>query len=300
MDNFVGVLESFSLIFSSIILEALPFILIGALVSAFMQTFLNNEMIERVTPNNKLLGGVAAALLGLIFPVCECATVPIARGLIRKGVPLNIALAYMLAAPIINPVVLMSTYYAFNGSGKIVAYRALFGLLIAVVVGYLVDILNGTESVLKNNSLFVNDSCSCGCSGYLNKKSKYLSILNHTSKELYEIGRFLIIGAAVASFFQVVIPRDKLLALGSNTVLSIWIMMMFAFLISLCSEADAFIASTFLGSLNLGPVMAFLLLGPMVDVKNAAMLFSAFKKSFVVKLIFCIFSLCFIACCVII
>lgn len=299
MNNIIGIVQYFSLIFASIFLEALPFIIIGALVSAFIQTFLDEQLIKRVIPRNKILGGIIAAFVGMIFPVCECATVPIGRGLIKKGVPLNVAVTYMLATPIINPVVLMSTYYAFNGSIKVLLYRAGFGLIIAITVGYIIDILNGNSNVLSERGFFIEDKCNCGCSGYQNNKSKLLTILNHSSKELYDIGKYFIIGAALAALCQVLIPRDKLTMVGQNIPISIIVMMLFAFLSSLCSEADAFVASTFLGSFSLGAVMSFLILGPMIDLKNTVMLFSTFKKSFVFKLLFCIFSLCFIAACLI-
>ena len=299
MNNIIGMVQYFSIIFASIFLEALPFIIIGALASAFIQTFLDEKLIKKIIPKNKILGGLIAALIGMIFPVCECATVPIGRGLLKKGVPVNVAVTYMLATPIINPVVLMSTYYAFNGSIKVLLYRAVFGLSIAIIVGYIVDILNGRFDVLSERGFYIEDKCTCGCSGYQNSKSKLLTILDHSSKELYDIGKYFIIGAALAALCQVLIPRDKLTLLGHNVPLSILIMMGFAFLSSLCSEADAFVASTFLDSFGLGAVMSFLLLGPMIDLKNTVMLFSSFKKSFVLKLLFCIFSLCFIAGCII-
>jgi uncharacterized protein len=289
-------IQNFSVIFISIVLEAMPFIMMGAFISALIQVFITENTIARFLPKNKLLGVFAAALSGLIFPVCECAVIPIARRLIKKGVPVNMAVAFMLAVPIVNPIVLLSTYYAFHAKPYMVLVRGGFGFLIAVSIGMIIDILQGKNSPLKNSLVETGSLCSCGYDHtYKKKQSKLMEIIHHTNAELYDIGKFLILGAAISAFFQTVISREYILIVGQHPVYSIAAMMLFAFLISLCSEADAFIASTFVGQFTNGGITAFLLLGPMIDIKNTLMLSASFKKSFIVKLIFLIFTMCFIA-----
>jgi uncharacterized membrane protein YraQ (UPF0718 family) len=289
-------IQNFSVIFVSIVLEAMPFIMLGAFVSALIQVFISENTIARFLPKNKFLGLLAASLSGLIFPVCECAVIPIARRLIKKGVPVNMAVAFMLAVPIVNPIVLLSTYYAFHAKPYMVLVRGGVGLLIAMVIGLLMEVLESRRNPLKAFYIEKESLCSCGYEhNYSKKQSKFMEIIHHTNAELYDIGKFLILGAFISAFFQTVIEREKVLLVGQHPIYSIAAMMLFAFLISLCSEADAFIASTFLGQFTLGGITAFMLLGPMIDIKNTLMLTASFKKSFVIKLILLIFIMCFIA-----
>jgi uncharacterized protein len=289
-------IQNFSVIFISIVLEAMPFILMGAFISALIQVFITENTIARFLPKNRLLGVFPAALSGLIFPVCECAVIPIARRLIKKGVPVNMAVAFMLAVPIVNPVVLLSTYYAFHAKPYMVLIRGGFGLAIAIAIGLVIDVLQGKNSPLKSSFIEGESLCSCGYDHtYKKQQSKFMEIIHHANSELYDIGKFLILGAFISAFFQTVIDRDLVLLVGQHPVYSIAAMMLFAFLISLCSEADAFIASTFVGQFTYGGITAFMLLGPMIDIKNTLMLTASFKKSFIARLIFLIFTMCFIA-----
>lgn len=293
-------IQNFSVIFISIVLEALPFILLGAIISAMIQVFISENTIAKILPRNKFLGVLVASLSGLIFPVCECAVIPIARRLIKKGVPLNMAVAFMLAVPIVNPVVLLSTYYAFHAQPYMVAVRGGFGLIIAISIGLLSETLQHGKDPLKLSFIESGSTCSCGYDhSYKKRQSKLMDIIYHTNAELYDIGKFLIMGAFISAFFQSVISRDHVLILGQHPIYSVIAMMLFAYLISLCSEADAFIASTFLGQFTQGAIVSFLILGPMIDVKNTLMLSYSFKKSFIIKLISLIFILCFIAGCII-
>ena len=117
--------------------------------------------------------------------------------------------------------------------------------------------------------------------------------------EFYEIGKYFIVGSVLAAIFQIAVPRELLDSISKNPVIGILILMAFSFLISLCSEADAFVASTFVSRFSTGAITGFLLIGPMIDLKNTIMLFSAFKKSFVIKLLFVVFALTFAASCLI-
>ncbi|MDZ5255344.1 permease [Clostridium sp. LIBA-8841] len=289
-------LNKFSIIFSSIVIEALPFILIGAVLSSFMQVYISNNIFNKIISKNKLLGSIQAGIIGVFLPVCECATVPITKGLLGKNVPINVAITYMLAAPIVNPLVILSTYYAFDGNIKVVLLRVGIGFGVAVIAGLIMLCLSEGNNILREDKVLdLEGRCLCGCSEIDDDSSKPIRLLKHTSIEFYEIGKYFIIGATLASLFQTFVPRESIFYFENSTVLSIIILMVFSFLISLCSEADAFVASTFMNRFSLGSITGFLIIGPMIDLKNTIMLFSVFKKSFVIKLLFVVFSLCFIA-----
>lgn len=289
-------LNKFSIIFSSIVIEALPFILIGAVLSSFMQVYISNNIFNKIISKNKLLGSIQAGIIGVFLPVCECATVPITKGLLGKNVPINVSITYMLAAPIVNPLVILSTYYAFDGNIKVVLLRVGIGFGVAVIAGLIMLCLSEGNNILREDKVLdLEGRCLCGCSEIDDDSSKPIRLLKHTSIEFYEIGKYFIIGATLASLFQTFVPRESIFYFENSTVLSIIILMVFSFLISLCSEADAFVASTFMNRFSLGSITGFLIIGPMIDLKNTIMLFSVFKKSFVIKLLFVVFSLCFIA-----
>ncbi|MEG0014286.1 MAG: permease [Cellulosilyticaceae bacterium] len=308
-------MEGFLLIFLSIVLEAIPFVMIGALISSLIHLFVSEETIARIIPKNKFLGLVAGSLMGIVFPVCECAIVPIVKRLIKKGVPIDIAITFMLAVPIVNPVVLASTYYAFGNDINMMALRGIGGLIGAILVGVVVGKYMGSPDVLKDEVKKVkvkkmhkhDTGCGCGCQSTkrslkrpIKKKEKQgiwrsvKGIMLHTSRELYSVGRFLIAGAFLSAMMQTFVPREMILSIGNNEVSSILVMMAMAFILSLCSEADAFIARTFVSQFTTGSIVAFLVLGPMIDIKNTLMLSSGFKTKFIMKLILTISIICFV------
>jgi uncharacterized membrane protein YraQ (UPF0718 family) len=300
-----GTLNNFTTILFSIILEGLPFIILGSFISSLIQVFVSEERLARLIPKNKLLGTLIAASIGLFFPVCECAIVPIVRRLIKKGLPLNMAVTFMLAVPIINPIVLASTYYAFLGKPYMVCLRAGFGIVCAMIIGYLASILQNNNP-LKYDIKHEGQQCSCGhhshehhhhehCHEHENNNSKWSEIIGHTNSEVYDVGKLFIIGAFLAAILQTFIPRQLILSIGSGNLSSIIVMMTLAFVLSICSETDAFIARTFLNQFTTGSIVGFLILGPMIDIKNTIMLSGNFKLGFVIKLLFLIISVCFLA-----
>ncbi|WP_432404066.1 permease [Wukongibacter sp. M2B1] len=313
-------LEGFTIVFLSIILEAIPFVMIGTFISSIIQIFVSEKTIAKIIPKNRFVGLIAASLMGIIFPVCECAIVPIMRRLIKKGVPLHIAVTFMLAVPIVNPVVLASTYYAFSGQTYIVFLRGFLGLMSAILIGHIIGMIQGKNNPLRNNTLHEHIGCGCGhehahhhhehnhehdsCgieqhhhSVSIGKRgvfSTIIDIIEHTSLELYDVGKFLIIGAFLSALMQTFVSRSYIVSIGQGKVLSTIVMMVLAFVLSLCSEADAFIARTFVGQFTTGSIVGFLILGPMTDIKNTLMLSGSFKMKFVVKLITIISLVCFI------
>lgn len=298
--HIISHISSMSTVFLSIVLEALPFILIGSLVASLIQMFISEDWIARVIPEKRFLGLLAAGFLGLIIPVCECAIIPITRGLVKKGVPAGIAVTFMLAAPIINPVVLVSTYYAFGGTLPMVLFRAGAGLSSALIIGFIIDLVYGRNIPTKISKSYLHNhghhhECHDGCGHNHNEKghSIFVEVIEHTTEEFYDMGKYLILGALISTILQNALPRQYMMNAGNNSILSIAVMMGFAYTVSLCSEADAFVASTFTGQFNTGSIIAFLILGPMIDIKNTLMLKSSFKKGFSALLIILIFIVCF-------
>ncbi len=302
-------MRAFSLILWSILLEAMPFVILGTIISSVIQLYVTQETILKVLPKNKFLRLIFASCIGLIFPVCECAIIPITRGLVKKGMPVGAAFAFMIATPIVNPVVLLSTYNAFPSMPQMVLYRGLFGFIGAILIGALVEIFS-KKDILKEQGHEGDVSCSHGChhchdnhiisnqregkTRFTKAKETVKDILAHTNEEIKSVGAYLIFGAIIAAVIQMFVPKDLLVSIGTGRISSTFTMMSMAFVLSLCSEADAFIASTFMIRFASASVLTFLITGPMIDIKNTLMLLGSFKKRFVIKLILTILIVCFV------
>jgi uncharacterized protein len=272
--------------FINMILDGLPFLLIGSIVSAVIQLFVTEEMINRILPKNQIISILIASMAGVFMPICECAIIPVTKSLIRKKVPLKIAITFMLSVPIVNPIVTMSTYYAFNDI-KILLIRFLGGIILSILIGITVDILVGKKKDVLNKNTEYGDLCDCGCltNDYFKRKSKVRLCLEHSNREFLNIFKYYIYGSFLSSIFIGIINENMLNTLAKGRVLPIIIMMAISFLLSLCSEADAFVAKGFLEHFSVPAISAFLIIGPMMDLKNTIILSSYFKKSFTFKLI---------------
>ena len=155
-------MERIIVTFVNMILEGLPFLLIGSIVSAIIQLFITEEMIQKVLPKNQIISLLIASIVGIIMPICECAIIPVTKSLIRKKVPIKIAITFMLSVPILNPIVIMSTYYAFNDI-KIVLIRFLGGIILSITIGVIVDLLSSKSKDVLNRKTEYSDLCDCGC-----------------------------------------------------------------------------------------------------------------------------------------
>nr|WP_010332963.1 permease [Bacillus mojavensis] len=266
-------------IFISILIEAIPFILIGVILSGIIQMFVSEEMIARIMPKNRFLAVLFGALAGILFPACECGIIPITRRLLLKGVPLHAGVAFMLTAPIINPIVLFSTYIAFGNRWSVVFYRGGLALAVSVIIGIILSYQ------FKDNQLLKPDEAGHHHHHHHTLLQKLGGTLRHAIDEFFSVGKYLIIGAFIAAAMQTYVKTSTLLAIGQNDVSSSLVMMGLAFVLSLCSEVDAFIASSFSSTFSLGSLIAFLVFGAMVDIKNLLMMLAAFKKRFVFLLI---------------
>ncbi|MFP3793851.1 permease [Bacillus subtilis] len=266
-------------IFISILIEAIPFILIGVILSGIIQMFVSEEMIARIMPKNRFLAVLFGALTGVLFPACECGIIPITRRLLLKGVPLHAGVAFMLTAPIINPIVLFSTYIAFGNRWSVVFYRGGLALAVSLIIGVILSYQ------FKDNQLLKPDEPGHHHHHHGTLLQKLGGTLRHAIDEFFSVGKYLIIGAFIAAAMQTYVKTSTLLAIGQNDVSSSLVMMGLAFVLSLCSEVDAFIASSFSSTFSLGSLIAFLVFGAMVDIKNLLMMLAAFKKRFVFLLI---------------
>lgn len=309
------VMADFFTVFTSILLEAFPFILLGTLISSILHLYVRPSTIARVLPKSKLTGLLVAAVAGFAFPICECANVPVTRRLIEKQLPVHIAITFLLSVAIVNPVVLLSTWIAFGGKLVIVLLRAGLGMLIAISIGWIISLDPAMQRPLRRPAEKEAESACCdhehepameaGCDcghqhehaetchesshpghGSLQRLAGSIrSVLSHTGSELYMVGRFMIMGAAIAALMQTVLPRAPLISIGTQPILSVLVLMILAYLLSLCSEADAFIGATFASFFSPGAIIAFLVFGPMVDVKNTLMMLDAFKPGFTWRII---------------
>lgn len=279
--------HSVKTVFVSLFLEALPFMLLGVLVSTVLHLFVPETTLARLIPRNPLLGVLCAGLLGVVLPVCECGMIPVVRRLLRKGMPAYIGMTYILAAPIVNPVTVLATYSAFRTAPEMALYRTVLGFAAAAAVGLLLSRARG-----KAAQPLRPDAASLHAAAehhhhepHRSTSSRLLSFCSHAADEFFEMGKFLMLGAFLTAVIQTFVSRGDMLALGGGAFGSHLFMMGFAYVISLCSTSDAFVAASFSGVFPAGALLAFLVYGPMVDFKNTLMLLSAFKARFVLRLL---------------
>lgn len=281
-----------STIFLSIVIEALPFVLFGCLISGGLQVFLTPERVKRWLPKNRFLSILSGSILGFFFPSCECGIVPIVHQFVKKGVPVHTAFAFMLTAPIINPIVIFSTFIAFGNSWGMAGWRMLGSFVVALIIGIWLAYFQ-KESVLNeqiSQKIETSTHHHHENPGMLKNKIKRFGqqighVLIHGTDEFFDTGRYLILGGLIAAGMQTYLPTRVMLTLGSTKILAIVIMLILAFTMSLCSEADAFIGSSLLSLFGTAPVVAFLVFGPMVDIKNLLMMKRYFDGRFILLLI---------------
>ncbi|MBO0452536.1 permease [Candidatus Enterococcus murrayae] len=272
-----------SAIFLSIVIEAIPFVLLGCLISGALQVFLTPERVKRILPKNRFLAILVGSFLGFFFPSCECGIVPIVTQFMRKGVPEHTAFAFMVTAPIINPIVLFSTYIAFGNSVRFALLRAIGSFVVALIVGSWIAYFNRSP-ILKSEG-HIHEDHQHDQEEPPAFGGKIWSVLVHGIDEFFDTGRYLIIGALIASGMQVFLPTQFMLQLTSSKIIGILVMLFLAFTMSLCSEADAFVGSSLLSLFGTNAIVGFLVFGPMVDIKNLMMMKRSFHGKFILQLI---------------
>ena len=296
--------EVFGSTFIAVFLEASPFLALGALLSTLVEICLPDDFIGRYLPKGRLLGLLVGLSAGLLIPTCECGVMSIVRRMLKKGVSPLMAITYMLSSPVINPLGLASTYIAFQGNIWMVLGRVSIVVACAGCLGLVVSYGNPAP-LLRDEEVRLSqyaplhpahnsgdshshlDCCFpslCACPSD-ERSSRIITLLTHTASEFLDMGKYLILGAFAVAFTKVFLPQDVLLLFQNNIFLAVGAMMMLAVLVSVCSEADAFVAASFL-SFPAAAKLSFLAIGPMVDLKLIVMYSAVFHKRIALALIF--------------
>lgn len=312
--------SDFALNFLAIFLEGAPYILLGTLISGFIDVYMPSSVMDRMLPKRRFPAILVCGLMGFILPVCECAVVPVMRRLVAKGLPVACAFTYMLAAPILNPITMWSTWHAFSDGEVtiwIVLSRAGMGYLVAITVGLVLMYLP-MEKVIKKSLLKTIRSrnpehkhkgdCEKGDCGHdhshddehsahdccdhdhghshdhshaFTKKSKIVAAMRSAMQDCADVAVYFVIGVCLTAMFNLLYVQNEemLEAYLSNPATATFGMMVLAFLLSVCSTSDAFMAYSFRG-VGYGAKMAFMVLGPMLDMKLVFLYQTVMNKRF--------------------
>jgi uncharacterized membrane protein YraQ (UPF0718 family) len=255
----------------SVLIEAMPFVILGVALSIAVQVWVPPHVIERLLPRAGWARRAVLSLLGMVIPVCECGNVPFARGLMMRGLSAAEALTFLVAAPIVNPIVIVTTHQAFGWDGGILVARLVGGYLVANLIGWLYSRHPEPEKMLTER---FRETCELVAeeSGGRARRS-----ITQFVVEMRAVMPALVIGSAVAGAVQVLVPRSMLIAVGSNPVLSIVAMILLAITVAICSNVDSFFALSFAATFSSGSIVAFLLVGPVVDLKMLALMRTTFS-----------------------
>lgn len=260
-------LATWSTIFVAIVIQSTPFLVMGVLLSAVISALLSERLLNKVVPRNPALGVPVAGVAGIGLPGCECAAVPIAGSLMRRGIAPAVALTFLLAAPAVNPAVLVSTAVAFPGQPMMVVARFTASLLTAVLVGWWVLSRGAKLPITKRLEAFGEG---------MSTREKFVETVRH---DFLHAAGFLVIGAILAAAINTFVPRAIVDTVAGQAVLGVLTLAAFAFLVALCSESDAFVAASFTAFSDTAKLV-FLVVGPAMDVKLAAMEAGAFGGAF--------------------
>lgn len=283
-------------LFQGLLIEALPFLLIGVVIAALARWFSPGGAWLRRLPGHPVLGPLTGAALGFALPACECGNVPVARRLLVGGAPVGTALGFLFAAPVLNPIVLASTWAAFPDQPWLLVARPVGAVLVALGLALLLRLLPEGQLLRADlleerrlNQPLASVSLLERRTGVIGLPSApappiarparppWSEVLRHGSREFLSLALLLVAGCAIAALVQTLLPRQWLLAVGSAPTLSIVALMLLALVVSVCSSVDAFLALGFAAHVTPGAVLAFLLLGPVIDLKLVGLLGLLFK-----------------------
>lgn len=314
-------------LFLSLLVEAIPFLLLGVLFSGLLLLFVDERRLVAAIPKNPALGALFGSLMGLLFPVCECGNVPVARRLLVQGASPAVAVGFLLAAPTVNPIVFWATWTAFRDQPSIAFLRIGFSLAIAMTIGWVfsaqkdlrpfltpplartltrlpkepepIPLGIGHPSPLLKSGTFLlgqtgaqTQSLEAVAQAALMVNpilaqplsQRWRLLLDNTLQELRDLGGMLVIGSAIATLIQVALPREWILSLGQGPISSIVTMLVMAMVVSICSTVDSFFALSFASTFTSGALLAFLVFGPMIDLKNIGLMLTVFRPRAVLYL----------------
>lgn len=313
--------QDFAVAFLSILLEGIPYVLFGTLLSGIIDAMVPSHTMTKFLPKNATAAIFVCGGLGIIFPMCECGIVPVIRRLIGKGLPVSCGIAYMLAAPIVNPVVAISTFAAFRGQDPMMmtSMRMVVAFGVAVLVGWIADRFP-VEKILRKKVLDsmpkgpgqaglmfepVKDAKQEGHGVKRNEvavadrkghwREKLGIAVRTATTDFLDVSMYLVIGAAITSVFNTAVQQQIILPLAMNAWVASFSMMSLSGILSLCSTSDAFIAATFV-AFPAAAKLAFLVFGPMMDLKLVFLYSSVFSKRFVFVLAIGLFILIGVIC----
>ncbi|MEU6365229.1 permease [Streptomyces sp. NPDC046931] len=266
------VMQAWRTVCLAIVVQALPFLLLGTALSGAINAFVPARVFSRVLPRRPVLAVPVAGVAGAVLPGCECASVPVANSLIRRGVTPAAAFAFLLSAPAINPVVLTATAVAFPGSPAMVLARLLASLATAAVMGWLWLWL-GREEWLRP---------AVRHTGHQSGNSRWTEFRLGFQHDFLHAGGFLVVGAMAAATFNVAVPRSVLDTFSGSPWLSVLFLAGLAIVLAVCSEADAFVAAS-LSGFSPTARLAFMVVGPMVDLKLIALQAGTFGRAFAAR-----------------
>jgi uncharacterized membrane protein YraQ (UPF0718 family) len=261
-------LQDFVTLTISVIVESMPFVLLGIVLSIIVQEWLPQAFFSSWLPKRGLPRRAVISFLGMFLPVCECGNVPLARGLVLKGFTVSESMTFLLAAPILNPITIITTHQAFGWDDGILVARLIGGFVIANLIGWLFSKHPNQQSLLTSSF-----AAECRVDdGHAHGRGRTAKSVDLFRREMSTMMPALFIGAAIAGAIQTIVPRSVLVTLGSNPVWSVLAMMVLAFVISICSNVDAFFVLPFASTFMPGGIAAFLVFGPIIDVKMLALL----------------------------
>ncbi|GAA2995360.1 permease [Actinokineospora diospyrosa] len=269
----VPAIQTGATIFVAVCVQALPFLVLGVLISGAIAAFVPASVLNRLLPKRESLAVPVAGMAGVALPTCECAAVPVARRLMQQGVPTSVALAFLLAAPAVNPVVLVATNVAFPNSPGMVAARLVGSLATAIVMGWLWARFGKAEWIIERALRRLPEP---------DGRSRWRLFFETSRADLVDAGGFLVLGGLTAAVLNVVIPRSWVDTLGEQIVVGVIVMALLAVVLALCSEADAFVAASISG-MPLLPKLVFLVVGPAIDVKLFALQAGTFGRAFAIR-----------------
>ncbi|PTL72605.1 hypothetical protein C1I63_06940 [Rathayibacter caricis DSM 15933] len=273
--------RDFATLSISIVIESLPFVFLGILLSIAVQLWVPERVLLRVLPRRALPRRIVISLLGVLLPVCECGNVPLARGLVAKGLSVSESVTFLLAAPILNPITIVTTYQAFGWADGILVSRVVGGFVIANLVGWLLSLHPRPTELLTPVFRAV---CAAGDAAHGSGATRVRRGLSTLAEETSAMLPALFVGAAIAGLIQVGVSRDLLTTLGADPLWSVLALMVLAFVISVCSNVDAFFVLSFGGTFLPGAIVAFLVFGPMIDIKMLALLRTTFTAGALVRI----------------
>lgn len=261
-------------VFVAVCVQALPFLVVGVLISGAIAAFVSADLLRRLLPKRAALAVPVAGLAGVALPNCECAAVPVARRLIQQQVPASVAVTFLLAAPAVNPIVLVATAVAFPGEPRMVLARFLGSLATAVVMGWLWARFGKMEWFAERALRRLPE--------HHDTRDRWGVFFETARQDLVDAGGFLVVGGLTAAVLNVVVPRTWTDTLGEQVLLGVVVMAVLAVVLALCSEADAFVVAS-LSTMPLLPKLVFLVVGPAIDIKLFALQAGTLGRRFAVR-----------------